>query len=263
MTRLLLAGNVLLVGLLVFDRANRPRVAEAAERPAVRAAVDTPARVASRATPVEATPAVAPFAAGGGTPTIDLLARLEGRRRLSRATATTYFDSLFVETDSVLRRWVDGAIPLFVAVLPDSGRTDPELVALTRRALAAWEDAGAGIRFLLASDSSVAKLLIRGVPRLGGALVGETQLQWDQTGAIQSARITLARADSSGRLLSAPAALAVAIHEVGHALGLPHSPSSDDVMFSFAKAARLSQRDASTLALLYQLPLGSIRENAR
>ena len=258
MTRLLLVVNVLLVGLWAFDRASRPTVAAAEPRSAAKAS-DTSAK----ARPALGEPAARPSTATSGTPTIDLLARLEGRRMLARAAASTYFDSLFAETDSVLRRWPDAAMPLTVAVLPDSGRLDPGLVSLTRRALAVWEAAGAGIRFQLVTDTTSAKLLVQTAPRLPGASVGETQLQWSQAGVLHSARIILAQADSSGRQLTDATAFAVAIHEVGHSLGLAHSASEADVMFSFAKTGRLSQRDRSTIALLYQLPLGSMRESGR
>ena len=40
------------------------------------------------------------------------------------------------------------------------------------------------------------------------------------------------------------------------------TPNGEDVMFPVTRTARLSQRDRSTLALLYELPLGSVREIA-
>ena len=50
--------------------------------------------------------------------------------------------------------------------------------------------------------------------------------------------------------------LLTAAHEMGHALGLPHSDSDRDVMYPTNTARSLSNRDFRTLDALYRLPIG-------
>jgi predicted Zn-dependent protease len=51
----------------------------------------------------------------------------------------------------------------------------------------------------------------------------------------------------------------VALHEVGHMLGLNHSSDSTDIMFGHTMARDLSLRDERTAQLLYELNPGSVR----
>ena len=270
MTRLLLAGIALLGGMMLLGRMREgesqspPAAVAHAPSSSSRSAVVAQASAQKQvppagqpAAPVASEPAAAPVS---GTPSIDLLARLEGRRRLQRAASSTYFDSLFAETDSVARRWPDNVMPFGITVLPDSGKPNPNLVALVQNAIAIWQDAVPGIRFTLSSDPATAQFVVSATARAEGVRVGETHLEWAQAGMIRSAQISLARTDSTGRALPAAVALAVVVHELGHAMGLPHSPDPGDVMFPVSRVSHPSARDRATLTLLYQLPLGSVRE---
>jgi predicted Zn-dependent protease len=53
--------------------------------------------------------------------------------------------------------------------------------------------------------------------------------------------------------------IALALHELGHALGLNHSPDRRDVMYPETSADDLTLRDRRTALLLYSLPPGDLK----
>jgi len=71
----------------------------------------------------------------------------------------------------------------------------------------------------------------------------------------------LALRTNGGYSLPDEALLAVAVHETGHALGLPHSADSNDVMYPATRTGVLSERDRRTAQVLYQLQPGPLRDS--
>jgi hypothetical protein len=88
---------------------------------------------------------------------------------------------------------------------------------------------------------------------------GQTDLTWDQEGHIVSGVVTIATVDPKGNPLAPGDVQVVALHEIGHVLGLDHSSDSSDIMFASTRARDLSPRDIRTARLLYQLAPGSLR----
>ncbi|MEA2722815.1 MAG: hypothetical protein QOH59_586 [Gemmatimonadales bacterium] len=201
-------------------------------------------------------------AAATNTPTIDRLARLAARRQLAREGGSTYLDSLIISTDSLVRRWPDrNGTPLTICLI-QGGTPDyqPRMVEFVRDAMNRWENTGMGVRFSRISDSTDADIVVRWIDHFDFDRAGQTDLTWDHAGRVHKAAISLALRTSAGFRMPDAALLAVAVHETGHALGLPHSADSADVMFPATRTGTLSERDRRTAQLLYQLPTGPLRD---
>jgi hypothetical protein len=203
-------------------------------------------------------------AAATNTPTIDRLARLAARQHLTREGRGTYLDSLIISTDSLVRRWPDpSGAPLKVCLIEGGPPGyQPRMAEFVRDALYRWESTGMGVRLISISDSIDADIVVRWIDHFDFDRAGQTDLTWDQAGRIRKAAISLALRTNTGFPMPDAALLSVAVHETGHALGLPHSPDSTDVMFPATRTGTLSERDRRTAQLLYQLPTGPLRDLA-
>jgi hypothetical protein len=184
--------------------------------------------------------------------------------RLTREIDGTYLDSLILSTDSVVRRWPDRwGSPLRVHLVAGGapGYT-PRMAEFAREAFDRWEQTGVGVRFEMVSDSSDADVLVRWIDRFDFDRAGQTDLTWDQLGRVRRATISLALHTQNGTPLPEAALFAVAVHEAGHAIGLPHSADTSDVMYPATRTGTLTDRDRRTVKVLYRLPPGPVSEFA-
>lgn len=172
----------------------------------------------------------------------------------------TYIDRILADRDSVLDRW-PARINRPVRVWIDSGAgysVNPNFPAIIRGAFDEWTSTGIPVRFQFVSRPRDAEVRVRWADHLPGK-TGSTTWRTDGTGWLQSGDITLSTHVSDGHPLDARGVRVIALHEIGHALGLSHSLSGRDIMAPIVRANDLSAADVATIRLLYELPAGHVR----
>ena len=221
--------------------------------------VRRPARVARLARHPGGRDTVA--SAHGASAPADSLPRSNVRARIAEEAEFTYITGTLLETDSTIRRWPDDRFtrPLQVCVIQErvDGFRD-DFAADVNYALGRWNGV-LPLGLSSGADSAGADIVVTWTPQLDSGKTGRTDLTWDRRGIIRRAFVTLATHDPSGRLLDPQRMSALALHEIGHALGLGHSGVREDALYPVATALELSDRDRRTARVLYELPPGSIR----
>ncbi|HKV70131.1 MAG TPA: matrixin family metalloprotease [Gemmatimonadales bacterium] len=211
------------------------------------------------------TPAVTPSQPTPGGPaqtaSFDQAAHADARRQLRQNADATYLNDGVAQDDSALHHWVNrGARPVRVFLRPDTAAGfPPGAVDAVRGAFDRWSSAGIPVAFDLGADSVSAEVHIVWTTEQQGDAGGRTELEWKMDGAFSSAVVTLDFVDASGQPRTADQLRIMALHQIGHLIGLEHSPVPTDVMSPNTSAHDLSARDIQSAGLLYQLPTGSVR----
>ena len=164
-------------------------------------------------------------------------------------------------------RWNDDT-PVIRIGLPMPAGVDPKLARELQAAAAAgiltWQDKPFRIELERGPASSDPDFRVRWTPRLEGAQLGRADTRWfrrpDGRTGMEVSDFVLVHRDpfDPERPLTARKVQLAAAHEMGHALGLPHSDSDRDVMFPTNTARSLSARDYTTMAALYSLENGAL-----
>jgi predicted Zn-dependent protease len=218
-----------------------------------------------RQDPIGRSPAAADTHAFGGSTPRDTF---QGRRSAAlRAIAEqdTYLPYMLSQDDSVLKRWASRSEPLSV-FLPDGavrGFT-PQMADAARNAFGRWERvADIPVRFTFVRDSAHADVQVKWIEAFPMRRTGQADLVWRRDGWLQTGSLTLATHTQDGDLLTSDAVYTVALHEIGHLLGLDHSDDSADVMFQSTEIHDITARDRRTARLLYAIPPGSYKVTNR
>ena len=255
---------LLLVGLVAGDLARRALVRPAAPQAA---------RVPSRA-PVPAETASAGGAAAGGggrtlaaamvpAATLDAETRAAALVRIEREGADTYLPAMLASGDSALHRWGDDRAgrPVRVAVMRETAPGFREVFfANVGWAITRWNAVGLPIYIEQVADTAGADVVVTWADRLDSNRAGRADVRWDRSGRLAHVHVTLATHAPDGRQVLPSQMVALALHELGHALGLGHSPVAADALYPETSAADLTARDRRTALLLYAVPAGSFKQ---
>ncbi len=182
-------------------------------------------------------------------------------RLLAEQKGATYMDAILVARDGNVARWVERrGNPVTVWVQPTTTLKDfwPSFVGRTHDAFYTWAASGVPMRFLFVDDSSQAEVHVVWVDRFDDSAAGKTYWSRDKNWWIVGADIEIALHRPTGEAYDDQMIRTIALHEVGHLIGLDHSPNPDDIMSPKVHVTSLSAADLRTAALIYKLPPGPV-----
>ena len=179
-----------------------------------------------------------------------------------RTTPHTYFGRVVAQRDSVLDRWpsrVDQPVRVWIANGVTSEGWRPSFLVQLVEAFDDWEETGIPVHFTFVNDSVDAEVRVRWADTLSGRASGRTTWRADANRWMLGADVSIAMRASDGAPQDDRGVRAIALHEIGHLLGLSHSAGREDIMAAWVAADTLSDADRATVRLLYALPAGRVR----
>jgi len=137
-----------------------------------------------------------------------------------------------------------------------------ELQAAAVRGILAWQGSPFPVRITRSERPGSEDFAVSWSRHLNETELGRTGTRWERRGGVNGMEVTefvltTHVPGSSARLLDPRQVQLTAAHEMGHALGLPHSDDDRDLMYPTNTATRLTTRDYLVMEALYGLENGA------
>lgn len=181
----------------------------------------------------------------------------------SFCTDAGYLCAALADANSVtVRRWVghEGTVIVHVPLPPGE---EPTTARALQRAAAsgvrAWNNQPFPILVDVRGDRNP-HFSVDWSTGLSGSQLGLARTSWSQGGGLRVDAVSLGTRQpfDPSRVLDAQQVRLTAAHEMGHALGLPHSDQPRDVMYPTNTATSMSARDYRSIEVLYATPNGTV-----
>ena len=188
---------------------------------------------------------------------------MEMRRRLGQGTDGTYIGELLRARDSVITRWPARLVTPLRVWVGDGGLYEgwqTQFPAVVREAFDEWAATGIPVRFTYVRDSAGADVRVRFVPAFEEGISGRTIWSRDSAWWLVGGEIDLSLSHPTGGAVSTLQLRAIALHEIGHLLGLDHVDDPAHIMAPRVRVRSLSDADRATIRLIYSVPAGSTRD---
>jgi predicted Zn-dependent protease len=185
----------------------------------------------------------------------------KARAKVRDQEAGTYIPEILLARDSSLARWRGRSRPVTVWVQsrPDIRDWDDHYITAVSDAFMAWDAVELPVRFRMVRDSTEAEIHVTWIEKFNEQISGRTRWSRDDNWWIVKADIILAIHHQQGDRLDRSAMKAMALHEVGHLLGLDHTTNVGSIMAPRVRVRDLAEVDIATIRVLYSVNAGTLR----
>ena len=161
-------------------------------------------------------------------------------------------------------RWVDSCMPLRFYIAPfrfySKQGEDYKYREMVLRALETWQNVSGGkVTFLIVSSLSASQINLDW-KRVDRQALGHCYFNFDSLNRLYSAEVQIGISDGiiHQDYMAEDEVYHTILHEIGHTLGLGHSPYDTDIMYSPHKygVVNLSDNDKMSLKWLYKFESG-------